>query len=71
MKFKSDNPANGPDSIICDFCRHSLIRHYTCEAFPEGIPEEILKGENKHSKPMPGQGNDIVFGLKNRVIPFI
>jgi hypothetical protein len=41
MKFELDNGHNEQDSIICDFCKHSLIRHYTCMAFPEGIPEEI------------------------------
>jgi hypothetical protein len=71
MKFESDNRLNEQDSIICDFCRHSLIRHYTCMAFPEGIPEVILKGVNIHSKPLPEQGNDIVFGLKNTVMPII
>ena len=32
-----------------------------CEAFPNGIPEEILLCENDHSKPCCGQKNDIVF----------
>jgi len=31
---------NEQDSIICDLCRHSLIRHYICLAFPDGIPED-------------------------------
>ncbi len=70
-KYFTDGGQSRQNSIICDFCRHTLIRHYTCLAFPEGIPEEILKGENIHSKPLPEQGNDIVFGLKNRVLPFI
>jgi hypothetical protein len=61
---------NEQDTIICDLCRHSLIRHYTCRAFPDGIPEEILKGENRHSKPLPVQENDIIFELKHRVIPY-
>jgi len=33
----------------------------TCSAFPNGIPGEISYGDNKHTKPLPGQGNDIVF----------
>lgn len=61
---------NEQDNIICDLCRHSLIRHYTCLAFPDGIPEEILKGENRHSKPLAEQDNDIIFELKQRVIPY-
>jgi hypothetical protein len=28
----------------------------TCEAFPGGIPEEILRGENDHYDYVPGDG---------------
>jgi hypothetical protein len=32
-----------------------------CEAFPDGIPDEIFSGKNDHSKPLPSQKNTIVF----------
>lgn len=32
-----------------------------CEAFPKGIPDEIVYGDNLHRKPLDGQGNNIVF----------
>ena len=32
----------------------------TCLAFKQ-IPEEILLGENDHSKPLKGQANDVIF----------
>ena len=32
-----------------------------CEAFLDGIPDEIAYGGNKHLKPLPEQKNDIVF----------
>lgn len=32
-----------------------------CEAFSHGIPGEISYGDNLHLKPLPNQGNDIVF----------
>tara|TARA_B100000315_G_C14427845_1_gene518719 strand:+ start:155 stop:361 length:207 start_codon:yes stop_codon:yes gene_type:complete len=33
----------------------------SCNAFPDGIPDEIAYGDNLHLKPLKGQGNDIVF----------
>jgi len=32
-----------------------------CEAFPEGIPKDILNAKFKHTKKHPDQDNDIVF----------
>lgn len=32
-----------------------------CEAFPNGIPDEIAYGDNEHLKPLPDQGNPIIF----------
>lgn len=47
---------------FCRFCRHlnSLIGKPTCNAFPEGIPQEILSGKIIHKNPLPNQKNDIV-----------
>lgn len=47
---------------FCRFCRqlHNLIGKPTCNAFPEGIPEEILSGKVIHKNPLPNQKNDIV-----------
>lgn len=38
-----------------------LTETNNCEAFPSGIPYEIAYGKNKHTKALPGQGNDIVY----------
>ena len=49
-------------NLICFTCKH--FRPFEgggCDAFPDGIPDEITSGENEHSKPLPGQGNDIMF----------
>ena len=35
-----------------------------CKAFPDGIPDEIAYGKNKHSKPIRGQKNKIVYKSK-------
>jgi hypothetical protein len=32
-----------------------------CDAFKDGIPADIFVGNIDHNKPLPGQGNDIVF----------
>jgi len=54
-------------------CRHFLgakyadpklgeeSEHLYCKAFPDGIPEEVAYGENKHKTPLKGQGNNVVF----------
>ena len=53
-----------PESPICHTCKHrknlSTIPP-TCEAFPNGIPDDIFYEGNPHDKPIPGQDNDIVF----------
>ena len=35
-----------------------------CTAFPDGIPDEIAYGANKHTEPFPGQKNKIVYRKK-------
>ena len=32
-----------------------------CAAFPEGIPAVIAYGKNRHLKPLPRQGNHLVY----------
>ena len=41
---------------VCLKCEHFFDEKgpLKCEVFPEGIPEEIATGENKHKKPYPG-----------------
>jgi hypothetical protein len=52
----------------CRFCKHlhCLIGKLTCDAFPEGIPQELLNGEIFHNQPMLGQQNDIIFASRYR-----
>jgi hypothetical protein len=49
--------------LICFKCKN--FRRFTgdggCNAFPDGIPDEIASGENEHKKPLKEQKNDIVF----------
>ncbi len=49
------------ENLICFNCIHFDRFGGGCDAFPDGIPDVITSGENKHSKPLPDQDNDIVF----------
>lgn len=57
----------GPEPI-CMQCKH-LIKPppgefgFKCDAFPDGIPEEIFSGEVEHTKPYPGD-HGIMFEVK-------
>lgn len=44
----------------CDSCIHRLSES-TCQAFPRGIPEDILMDGALHNAPRKGQGNRIVW----------
>lgn len=48
------------ESSYCMECKNYLSVG-KCRAFPEKIPEEIFYGEIEHEKPLPKQGNNIVF----------
>jgi hypothetical protein len=50
-----------PLDPICMSCVHFRPISGGCDAFPDGIPDEILIGDNNHSKPLEGQANDVVF----------
>ncbi|MFA5526515.1 MAG: hypothetical protein WC992_06805 [Acholeplasmataceae bacterium] len=62
--------------IMAPHCFKRKCRHYRgilqpdgteatevpyCDAFPEGIPNEIAYGDNLHTRPLADQENDIVF----------
>lgn len=48
------------DFPVCNKCKWNR-GDGTCRAFPEGIPDEILNGENDHNEPLPDQRNNITF----------
>lgn len=42
-----------PRGIQCVHCFHYLVEH-TCEAYPNGIPDQIFQGLHDHTKPFKG-----------------
>ena len=53
-------------SPVCNLCKHFSIVNsidsgiHVCDAFPDGIPDAIWRGDNNHTKPYPGD-NGIQF----------
>ncbi len=50
---------NGLNGILlddgkCALCKHVHDSGQSCDAFPDGIPSEILHGRFDHTKPYPG-----------------
>ncbi|HEY3417144.1 MAG TPA: hypothetical protein VGM23_09700 [Armatimonadota bacterium] len=40
---------------LCLVCKHfHYLPSYTCDAFPEGIPDEVFYREIEHRQPIPG-----------------
>lgn len=48
---------------ICAKCIHKKIGAF-CDAFPNGIPDIILNGDNNHTNILKNQENNIVFEAK-------
>ena len=44
----------------CKNCNNYIL-NFTCFAFTEKIPEDVYINKIIHSKPLPGQNNNIVF----------
>jgi hypothetical protein len=56
--------------LQCADCKHLIFSPigtpYTCPAFPDGIPNNIIFGTFIHTKKHPKQKNDILFDPKNQ-----
>lgn len=51
------------NKVSCNYCKHFIRDEkpfFHCKAF-EIIPKEILSGDNKHTKPLADQKNDIAY----------
>jgi hypothetical protein len=62
------------DNVVCNSCKFLRTEQtefkFFCIAFPDGIPKEILTGENDHTEPLPDQGNNIVYVLNDGIPEF-
>jgi hypothetical protein len=49
-------------NLPCSTCKHfNRFGEILCDAFPEGIPEQIVDGSNPHKSIITGQVNDFVY----------
>ena len=39
----------------CSFCKHFVSDDYYCPAYPDGIPDSLLAGEERHDTILPDQ----------------
>lgn len=51
---------------ICFNCKHFNLEESTCPAFDGDIPDEIIFGDNDHTKPIDGQNGKIVYEKKGQ-----
>ena len=45
----------------CSYCKHLNKDEISCKAFPDVIPEPLFMTHVRHTKPMYGQKNNVVF----------
>ena len=50
----------------CATCKHLIVGGYSCPAYPDGIPDSLLEGDQTHNKVHSGQKGDFVFARRDR-----
>lgn len=41
---------------ICYKCSRKFVGQLACQAYPDGIPDDIIDGEVEHTRPLPYDG---------------
>lgn len=49
----------------CSRCKNFNNESYSCEAYPDGIPENLLDASEKHDKVRKGQTGNSIFSPKD------
>ena len=55
-------------TLVCFSCVHFKALEGGCDAFPNGIPEEITSGDNQHAIKLKDQENDIIYEKQEKNI---
>ena len=54
-----------PYQASCSHCSQEFNSiDFTCRAFPGGIPDDILSGDNNQEAPVPDQGNEVIYSAR-------
>lgn len=58
------------DMPQCLDCKHFDVESSFCDAFPNGIPDEIFLGDHDHRNPYPGDNGILFEPIDNGAIDY-
>ena len=54
MKHRWDDEILENEIKLCNDCKHKWLHEIKCDAFPDGIPDDVLCCDLDHRKPIDG-----------------
>jgi hypothetical protein len=54
-------PIKRPDCMTCKYFNYIALNGFTCKAFPNGIPDDIIFTEIKHDKVLKNQVGEFIY----------